>query len=213
MEAVITTYCRIKNNAVWVNDKQIIERQGTENVSEFLGELYKTASLNYSKFFKMDKLSKLATLATEFLIRATPDFDNLPKNEMALLFSNQASSIDSDRIHLQAIADKQNYFPSPSVFVYTLPNILIGEIAVKHKITGENAFFISENFDHQLMYDYCNILLQNGEASSAICGWINVDENTADGFVYCVKNLNFKQESRQAHITFDPQNIQQLYHS
>jgi hypothetical protein len=167
--------------------------------------------LNYPKFFKMDQLCKLGLLAAELVIRHEPGFAELPKQNMALIFANAASSLESDRQHAAAIADKQHYFPSPSVFVYSLPNIVIGEIAIKHKITGENAFFVSEHFDAKLMHDYCELLIRNSAASAALCGWVNVDEGEADAFVYCVKNLNFKRENQDITRSHKTSTIQHLY--
>ena len=141
-----------------------------EDTAGFLGNVYKSVELNYPKFFKMDKLCKLGTLAVELMIRNIPDFISFPKNEIAVVFSNNASSLESDRTHAAAIADKQNYFPSPSVFVYTLPNIVVGEIAIKHKITGENAFFVSEKFDPNLLSSYTDILLHTNHASTVLAG-------------------------------------------
>ncbi|MEO6306096.1 MAG: 3-oxoacyl-ACP synthase [Bacteroidia bacterium] len=208
METSITSYCKIKNNTVVVNDKQYFKGTESDELSAFLGALYKQMDLSYPKFFKMDKLCKLGTLATELVIRNNIDLDNVPKNEIALVFSNNSSSLESDRNHANSISDKENYFPSPSVFVYTLPNIVIGEIAIKHKITGENAFFVSGKFDADLMHNYSSILLQNSAISTVICGWVNVDGNSSEAFVYCIKNLNFKQENN----VFQKQhNLQQLY--
>lgn len=206
LETSIISYCRIKNNSVWVNDVLFYEGTKNEDPTVFLGDLYKKTELNYPKFFKMDRLCKLGTLAAELVIRSTADFGSLPKENVALVFANNSSSLDSDRTHAHAIADKQNYFPSPSVFVYTLPNIVIGEIAIKHKLTGENALFVSEEFNAELMHSYCEILIKKQTSSAVICGWVNSDGADLEAFVYCVKNLNFKQEN-----THNLKNIQHLY--
>ena len=198
-----------------MNDVLFFEGSGSEDLAAFLSALYKKSELNYPKFFKMDKLCKLGVLATELMIRNIADFAEIPKNEIAFVLSNKASSLESDRTHATAISDKQNYFPSPSVFVYTLPNIVIGEIAIKHKITGENAFFVSEKFDAELMHSYTDILLNTKPTTAVISGWINVDGQSAEAFVYCVKNLNFKQENASVDSggqnLRNSKNIQHLY--
>lgn len=211
METIISSYCKIKNNTVWVNGSVVVSDGNGEDLPAFLASVYKKFDINYPKFYKMDKLCKLGLLAAELVIRNSPDLSALPKEEIAMVFANNASSLDSDRNHINAIADKQNYFPSPAVFVYTLPNIVIGEIAIKHKITGENAFFVSQKFDENLMHEYSGILLQNKLASAVLCGWVNVDGNNAEAFVYCVKNLNFRQENSGFQERNNPQVIQRLY--
>ena len=211
METVITSYCSIKNNSASVNGKTFFEGQKNDDLAAFMSSLYKQIELNYPKFFKMDKLCKLGTLAAELVIRNTPDFNTFPKNEIALVISNNSSSLDSDRTHASTIADKQNYFPSPSVFVYTLPNIVVGEIAIKHKITGENAFFVSDKFDADLMFNYSDLLLKDTNVSTVLCGWVNVDGQSAEAFVYCVKNLNFKQENESSLKLHNSKNIQHIF--
>lgn len=211
LENTIVTYCKIKNKSVWINDQLVFKGDKNEDITSFLGALYRKYELNYPKFFKMDKLCKLGVLATEFVIRELTDLPSVPKNEIALVFSNHSSSLETDRTHAKTIADKENYFPSPSVFVYTLPNIVIGEIAIKHKITGENAFFVSEKFDSNLLVSYGNILLKNPSTSVLLSGWINLDGAHAEAFVYCVKNLNFKQENGNFHKPHNSENTQYLF--
>jgi hypothetical protein len=82
--------------------------------------------------------------------------------------------------------------------VYTLPNIVIGEIAIKHKITGENAFFVCGAFDPQLLVNQAQITLNQNEAKAAVCGWADYDNGKADALIYLVemasdsiKNINF----------------------
>lgn len=208
MQTQILSYSKIKNNSVWVNGKLVSQTDSKEDPATFLLGLYKTMDVKYPKFFKMDKLCKLGILAAELVTQSIPDFSEFPKDKIALVFSNNAASLDTDRTHANTIADKKNYFPSPSVFVYTLANIVIGEIAIKHKISGENAFFVCENFNAELMTSYVTTLLNENPANTVLAGWINVDGSDVEAFVYCVKNLNFKTENNFTHNT---ENIQHLY--
>lgn len=208
MGTQIVSYCKIKNNSVWVNGKLVKEFDTKEDATGFLSELYKVMDLNYPKFFKMDKLCKLGTLAAELVIRDVKAFPEFQKDQVALVFSNNAASLDTDRTHANTIADKKNYFPSPSVFVYTLANIVIGEIAIKHKVSGENAFFVSETFNAELMTSYTESLLSEDHTDTVLAGWVNVDGSDLEAFVYCVKNLNFKSENSSPH---NLENIQHLY--
>ena len=91
--------------------------------------------------------------------------------------------------------------------MYTLANITIGEIAIKHKITGENAFFVSEKFDANLVVPYIDLLLSNG-TESAVAGWVEVDGLEQEAFIFLTqnqKNLNknsiFKPLNQSSVIT------------
>lgn len=213
METVITSYCKIVPNKISVGGKLFFEEASEKELPEFLSASYKHTELNYPKFHKMDKLCKLGMLAAELAIRNCPDWESQDKSRTALVFSNHSSSLDSDRNHAHAISDKQNYFPSPSVFVYTLPNIIMGEIAIKHKISGENAFFISDQFDPELLFSYSDILLHTSNTEFVVCGWVNLDRQHNEAFVYCIKKSNFREQNVGHLLKHTVENIRQLYNT
>jgi hypothetical protein len=153
----------------------------------------------------MDLLCKLALLSTEMIL---PD-NNVPslfnKEEVGLVFSNKSSSGQTDAEYNLIIADKNNYFPSPSVFVYTLPNILIGEICIKHNFTGESAFFVCEKFNAELLTNYVSDLLRNDLAKAVIAGWIEINENKEyDAFTFLASH----QKGRNPFTSID---LEELY--
>lgn len=214
MNAIITSYCKIKNNAVCINGRQLAIIDDTialPDMASFFTNVFRQIKMTYPKFFKMDNLCKLGMLAAEFVIQNNPNFTAWEKNKVAIVLSNQAASLDTDRNHQKSISDKTAYFPSPAVFVYTLPNIVIGEIAIKHKLTGENAFFVSENFDSSLIHNYAAVLLSNAQTTAVICGWVNTDGNDYDAFVYCVEKSNFNGKNINNQQPHTAERIQQLY--
>jgi uncharacterized protein YqgQ len=158
---------------------------GTEDFSTFIKNAYKFLKTDYSKFFKMDNLSKLAFLAANVLLKK--ENLNEEENNIALIFSNKASSLDTDRKHQDAIENDAEYFPSPAVFVYTLPNICLGEISIKHRLYSENSFFIFDRFNAEHLQLYANSLLRSGKAEKVLCGWVDLDENSYDAFLYLVE--------------------------
>lgn len=108
-----------------------------ENTGDkLLVELYRRYAGDYPKFFKMDTLSRLGFMAAEILLQK--------EKVEAVVFANRSASIKNDTDYLATIAEG-NYYPSPSLFVYTLPNIVTGEIAIRHHIQGETAFYILES--------------------------------------------------------------------
>jgi hypothetical protein len=64
---------------------------------------------------------------------------------------------------------------SPALFVYTLPNIMMGEIAIRNKIKGENLFFIAEDFDSDLLLQQTELVFQYSPAKVAVVGWVNYE--------------------------------------
>ncbi len=209
----ITSYAHIKHNQVSVNGEIIFQSYPSLSLPEFLSEAYKALGVSYPKFHKMDAQCKLGFLCTEFTLNGTSFLTENDITKTAIVLSNAASSLETDRVHQHSIDDKSNYFPSPAVFVYTLPNITIGELAIKHKITGENAFFVSEQFDAGLLVNYTETLIQSGTEAS-VMGWVEVDGTNFEAFIflaekqkYTNKNAIFKPLNKTSVITIYNQTI------
>ena len=60
---------------------------------------------------------------------------------------------------------------SPAVFVYTLPNVVLGEICIRHKIQGENTFFVCQQSNVASLEDYARIVMAKGKLRTCIIGW------------------------------------------
>jgi hypothetical protein len=191
----IKSYVHIKNNTVSLNGK-VIYTDNEPDFKSFIKGAYKATETKYPKFFKMDSLSKLAFLAGDIVLNAE-QLSIEEENNIALVFSNKASSLDTDRKHQESIQDKDNYYPSPAVFVYTLPNICIGEISIKHKLYSENSFFIFDSFNAIHLEMYATSLLEDNKASEVLCGWVEYDgDNNYEAFLYLVS-----PEGKIAHNT------------
>lgn len=169
--------CTIENSTITVNGNIIFESRDT-TFQEFAKEAYKSLDMNYPKFHKMDFLSKLAFLSAEMLLK---DRDN---NGTALVFANKSSSLDTDFKYQDSINSENNYFPSPAVFVYTLPNICVGEISIRHQMQTENAFFVLDEFDEKFLTDYATQILQTKKAEKVLCGWVELYQESYKAFVY-----------------------------
>src|ERR1700754_4127986 len=96
---------------------------GDTGLSERLLSLYRSLKLDYPKFYKMDQLSKLGWLASEVLLKDNPILGTMQPEDIGIVLTNANSSLDTDIKYLDTVAD----IASPAVFVYTLPNIMIGE--------------------------------------------------------------------------------------
>ena len=180
----IKSFCSIRNNTVSLNSLVIYE-EDTAEFLEFIKAAYKAFNTKYSKFFKMDALSKLAFLAADILLK-NENLDVTEDNNIAIVLSNKASSLDTDRKYQESIQNKDNYYPSPAVFVYTLPNICIGEISIKHKLYSENSFFIFDSFNAKHLLEYTNSILSANKAEQVLCGWVEFDQDNYEAFLYLV---------------------------
>ena len=167
----ITRICTVIPPLVRLNGTVVFEDLAKDSPA-FLKAAYRNLQVPYPKFFKMDNLCKLGFLATEYLLHDTQLAENYSPNDTGIVFQNRSSSLETDEKHQESIRDRQNYFPSPSVFVYTLPNIVVGEVSIRHKIKGENALLISREPDAGQLFGYVNELFAQNRVTCCIAGWV-----------------------------------------
>ncbi len=199
----ITASSKIENKAVYQNTQLVFENEASD-VSAFLLAIYQHLELKYPKFYKMDNLSKLGWLASEVLFK--PHFQerkNLYQPEdVGLLFINANSSLDTDLNYYESTQT----IASPALFVYTLPNIVMGEICIKNGFKGENAFFVADSFDSDFIHKIVDNLLINNHLQACICGWVELIRNEYKAFLMLVE----KEKIGEA-IVFNEQNIEKLW--
>lgn len=161
-----TRHVRITPNKVVVDGKPLhFEAAGLS----LLTHIYKATGGDYPKFYKMDALSRLGYVATQLIKDSLSD-----EEECSVILFNRSSSIASDRNYLASIADRENYYPSPSVFIYTLPNIVTGELAIRHGFHGETSFYILPHKDEALQEQ----IVEASGAASVITGWLDYEDET-----------------------------------
>jgi len=159
---------RITTDRVEVNGNTIpTEATG----KSMLTEVYKSQVGDYPKFYKMDCLARLAFVASELLMKTVKDAD---AEHTSIVLFNRTSSIVSDRQHHSEMLD----IPSPSVFVYTLPNIMTGEIAIRNGIKGETSLYIINEKDWSLMDAIASTSLGEPGISHIIYGWVDYKDDT-----------------------------------
>ena len=142
-----------------------------------LTEIYKQQIGNYPKFYKMDILSRLAFVASELLKKNVQC--SMFNVQCPIILFNHSSSIVADRQYLSTISDADNFFPSPAAFVYTLPNIAAGEIAIRHHCLGETSFYILPEKNDALMQQILDAAFPAINAQSVISGWIDAESETS----------------------------------
>lgn len=127
---------------------------------------------NYPKFFKMDSICKLGFIASEILLKDIPPSK---KENSAIILFNKNGSLITDRNYQQTINSIDNYFPSPALFVYTLANIVTGEIAIRHKMFGESSFYILDEINEMEMDSIVESTFLTSSPSFILTGWIDYE--------------------------------------
>jgi hypothetical protein len=194
----ITASCTIAHDEVRKDGKTLFKNAAASDPGDFLVSTYTHFGFNYPRFYKMDHLSKLGWLASEILlIGPLPGLTNLRPEDIGLILTNANSSLDTDLKYNASVKD----IPSPSLFGYTLPNIMIGEICIRNQFKGENAFFITEGFDGGLIEQQVNLLLDQDIVKVCICGWVELLRDDYKAVLFLVeggegdKIANFTESS------------------
>ena len=161
------------------------------------GELYNDLHCKYPKFFKMDKLCKWAWIAAEYLLSGNDlRYERIDKHKIALALTTSQGCLDVDQRYYESIG-----MPSPSLFVYTLPNIMLGEISIRHGFKGEQVCLIREGFDAPELHFITEGLVNDNDMDACLCGWVNVAD---EGYDICLlwitregKGVNFTSAALQ----------------
>lgn len=162
-----------------------------------LENIYRRYVGDWPKFFKMDPLARLGFLASELLLKAEANEQRGEGNMLlpisgqgpasspaaagaqhdcrlretdtrAVILFNRSGSL-ADDLNYQKGIDGPDHLGSPSLFVYTLPNIVTGEIAIRNKYYSETSFYCIPQPDEALMEKIVSQSIGPGE--SAIAGW------------------------------------------
>ncbi len=180
----ISTYCTIRGRSIRLDGNCFFEADPTTPLGDFLKLAYRKLAIDYPKFHKMDGLCKTIFIAAELIARESGPYES----HTALIFANRSSSYLSDSRHASDIFQTENPVASPATFVYTLPNIAMGEISIRHQLQSENVFFIFDRYLPEFLVPYANATLDSQPAEgNALCGWTEVTEETCDLLLYRIE--------------------------
>src|SRR2546428_6080589 len=118
------------------------------------------------RYGRLDLPSQLALLAVESL---GLKFDKMPRDRIGICLAARAGSLSTDVEYWKGRALVGG--PSPTLFAYTLPSAAIGEIAIRHRLTGPNLCFVGE--DGMLLAEASD-LIYRGEAEGCVCISCNI---------------------------------------
>jgi 3-oxoacyl-[acyl-carrier-protein] synthase I len=173
----LQSWVRISNGSIQTSSENI---DVDTSEDELLISLYRKLNLTYPKFFKMDEQSKLGFLGSQLLLR---DYaEELKENDegVALVFANATSSLKTDREYLATVGEEGT--GSPAKFIYTLPNVVIGEVCIYWKQYNETQFLVLPEFDAETMLDHAQIMFSESDCKYVLIGWTEVGGDRADGF-------------------------------
>ena len=142
-----------------------------------LTRLYKECLSDDARFYKMDLFSRLAYVGTGLL--AKDGLAGCAPEDIGLLIYTLNGSVLADRKHLSTFSNPQEYYPSPAIFINTLPNVVLGEIAVTHQIKGETTLVMLAEENKEMMENILAATLAATRPSALITGWVDCESENA----------------------------------
>ncbi len=142
-----------------------------------LTDLYKRAVGDYPRFYKMDLLSRLGFLTAELLLKADEDNDKTEISECAAVLFGHHGSVVADRNYLRTIATPEDFYPSPERFIYTLPNIVIGEIAIRHQLHAETTFIYLPRYNESELQHLIQVYAERLPSKYLLTGWMDAEDD------------------------------------
>lgn len=180
-------YCRITASQLLDGDN-VSFTGSVWDFNDFAKDCLKFLGVRYPKFHKMDNLSKMAFLGTEALLKGLgPDHSNA---DVGLIFFNKTSSLDTDLKHQHEI---NHGVGSPAIFVYTLPNIPVGEISIRHGIHAESLFFVVPEFDPEAIFMQLDIMFKESDLNCILVAWVDFLESDYEGHFFLIRREQFNQ--------------------
>lgn len=158
----------VESSRILLNDKEVYSSDSVD-FQDFIRSAFKTVCGPNMKFYKMDSLSKLGYVAAEVLL----DGIEYGEEDCGLILSGVYGSLDTDIRHQQIIDTETDASASPAVFVYTLPNVVEGEISIRHHIKGENTWFWSDDRTLSDVREYAVLSMSAQDMKYCIVGHID----------------------------------------
>ncbi len=192
----ILHWCRITPSSATVDGRPLpVEGTGRE----LLKDLYRRHIGDYPKFFKMDALCRLGLVGAALL-----DSPGELREDRAVLLFSSSGPFCNDTHYQETIMDG-DYFPSPSLFVYTLANIVTGEIAIRNRWKGDTSAFVLPGFNAPEIVSAVDACFTDLTTRSAICGWA---ECSGDDTFDLLLVLAGREEGE---LPFDATTLDKLY--
>ena len=88
---------------------------------------------------------------------------------------------------------------------------MLGELCIRHKITGENTVFIHEKFEKNLQIKYSNYLINNKLCKICLNGRIDVSPHGYEAFFYLTET-EYALDYNFHTLVHTSENIEKLHH-
>jgi 3-oxoacyl-(acyl-carrier-protein) synthase len=113
------------------------------------------------RFARMDLMCRLGLMAVELLDGGFAAMDSARRERFGVCVETAVGSLAADARFLQA--------PRPSVFTYTLPSTLIGEICIRYRLQGPLLCLLAQDRPERDGVNEAAHWIEEGEAHDCLC--------------------------------------------
>jgi hypothetical protein len=174
--------CSLQPGTIRVDGEEVFAGPA-DDFAAFASAAFRALGIDYPKFHKMDNLAKLGFLVAERLLVGLSFRAPGVAERTGIVLANATSSLDTD---LRYAAQLRQGVASPALFVYTLPNIVVGELCIRYGITGENMLFEAEHYEAAQQVAYVTNLFAHNILDQCLSGWIDLLGQEYRAFFYLV---------------------------
>jgi 3-oxoacyl-[acyl-carrier-protein] synthase II len=159
---------------------------------------------------RLDRYSKAGLIGASLAIKDAGLDSRTEPTETAIIASTFNGSMEVDRKYYETVLPQAGLLASPNLFAYTLPNCMLGEVAIRYGLTGP-AMVVSQPTDdmlngvlfgaqclyaglsRQVVAGYCNVE----------CGLDQINTRFRPGGVFLV----MQKAMEQSPLAFDGTNL------
>ena len=152
-----------------------------------------------SRFLRMDLMCRLGFLAAELL---AVNFDAMPdarRERLGVCVESFTGSLDTDIRFAQT--------PRPSIFAYTLPSTVIGEICIRHRLKGPVLSLISPGTNGANTITEAAEWLRDGDAEMVLCLAVEAMNRSTANSIILPENLSPRGWHGAALLLGHPENL------
>jgi len=160
----------------------------------------------FERFGRLDGVCKSAIVAVEMLgLEAVVEGS---RSDWGITVGTEYGCVDVDVAFFKT--RNQPGGASPILFPYTLPSTAIGEIAIRHRITGPNACYMAGRESGMLALREGARLVESGEASACICvgcdsiGGPASSEPMTEAWAFLIADHALSERAPLGRIVFEP---------
>ncbi len=114
-----------------------------------------------ARFARMDWMCRLGMMAAELLAPAWAGLDDAVRERTAVCVETSVGCLDTDVRFARA--------PRPSLFAYTLPSTVMGEICIRHRLQGPMVCLVSMRAEGRQALGQALDWLAGAEADVCLC--------------------------------------------